>query len=137
MGKAAKHDAPRLTEFKVFNGDGGVPVATQIRLAGTSAARRRGLAGIDKLEEGSGLWIAPCEAIHTFGMRIPIDVVFLDGELRVRKLIERLSPARISLCITASSVLELPPGAIARSGIRRGERLRFEPCGSSGTCPRC
>ena len=114
-------------QYAVFNAERGVPLATQVRVAGTSAERRCGLAGIEKLEEGAGLWITPCEAIHTFGMKMPIDVLFLDTDLRVRKAIENLPPARISVCLAASSVLELEPGAITRSHTRPGDRLEFEP----------
>ncbi len=113
--------------YAVLNLDRGVCVGRQIRVAGRSGERRQGLLGIAKLEEGAGLWIAPSEAIHTFGMKLPIDVVFLDAELRVRKLVPSLRPTRISICMAASSVLELDAGAIERSGTRLGDRLKFEP----------
>ncbi len=73
--------------FRVLNVSLGLPLASQVRVAGTSSARRRGLMGVNELAEGAGIWIAPCEAIHTFGMKIPIDVIFLDAQLRVRKLL--------------------------------------------------
>ncbi len=96
-------------------------------MAGTSGARRKGLLGVETLAEGAGLWIAPCEAIHTFGMKAPLGVVFLDKHFRVRKLVARLRPGRIAICLTASSVLELQCEAVARSGTLVGDRLRFEP----------
>jgi uncharacterized membrane protein (UPF0127 family) len=102
-------------------------VAGQIHIAGTSAQRREGLLAIDQLEDGGGLWIAPCEAIHTFGMKLPIDVVFLDRDLHVTKLVPLLGPNRLSFSISAHSVLELKAGAIERSAIGVGDRLRFTP----------
>lgn len=113
--------------YAVQNLDRGVSVATEVRVAGTSGARRRGLLGVETLAEGAGLWIAPCEAIHTFGMKVAIDVVFLDKEFRVRKLVAKFAPRRIAICWRASSVLELQGGAVARSGTMLGDRLKLEP----------
>lgn len=113
--------------YIVRNLDRQVTLATRVAIAGTSHARRRGLLGLDKLNDGAGLWISACEAIHTFGMKIPLDVLFLDRELRVRKLVSNLSPWRIAVCVRASSVLELQHGAIASSGTEVGDRLKLEP----------
>jgi uncharacterized protein len=112
--------------FLVTNLDRLTEVATNVILAGTSAARRQGLMGIEHLDQGTGLWIAPCEAIHTFGMKVAIDVVFLDRDLRVRKLVRNLKRRRIALCLKAYSVLELPSGSIDRSSTQVGDRLRFQ-----------
>ena len=73
----------------------------------------------------SGLWIAPCEAVHTFGMKFPIDVVFLDRHNRVNGLRVSLRPRRIAVCLSAHSVLELPEGAIGRTCIELGDHLEF------------
>lgn len=113
--------------YAVDNLDRGLLLAGRIRVAGTSGSRRHGLLGIDQLESGSGIWIAPCEAIHTFGMKIPIDVLFLDRELRVKKLVWALAPRRLSISLLAHSVLELEAGAIDRSSTSLGDRLRFSP----------
>jgi uncharacterized protein len=95
-------------------------------LAGTSALRRKGLLGIDRLPHSTGLWIAPCEAIHTFGMKMPIDALFLDRYFQVRKLRPNMAPSRISVCMRADSVLELQAGTVARTGTALGDRLRFQ-----------
>ena len=109
-----------------FNESRGSVLASETRLAGTSKARRHGLRGETALDQGQGLWIVPCEAIHTFGMKMPIDSVFLDKELRVRGLRNNLKPRRIAACLRAHSVLELPAGAVERSGTAIGDRLRVE-----------
>ena len=119
MGETRSHDS----SYVVFNLDRGVEIATRVRIAGTSGARRTGLLGIKKLEAGAGLWITPSEAIHTFGMKTHIDVLFLDKNFRILKAIPSLPPWRVSICLTAHSVLELEPGAIARSGTEPGDRL--------------
>ena len=102
-------------------------VASHVEIAATSTARRKGLLSRTNLDPSAGLWIAPCEAIHTFGMKLPIDVVFLDRSHRARKLVSNLSPARIAVCLAGSSVLELATGSIQRSGLQRGDRLQFQP----------
>jgi uncharacterized membrane protein (UPF0127 family) len=110
--------------FQFVNQDRQRTLATHVRSASESRDRRRGLMGITDFAEGAGLWIVPCEAIHTFGMKVAIDSVFLDKELRVAGLRENLKPRRIAVCLRAHSVLELPAGVIANSGTRVGDRLQ-------------
>ncbi|MBV9296050.1 MAG: DUF192 domain-containing protein [Acidobacteriaceae bacterium] len=113
-------------DYTVANQDRGSTIGTRVRIAGTSAERRKGLLELSCLEAGTGLWITPCEAIHTFGMKMPIDAMFLDRDYRVRKLVASLLPTRISICLSACSVLELPAGTILRSATELGDRLRFQ-----------
>jgi hypothetical protein len=101
----------------------GLTLATHVALAGTSEARRRGLLDAENLDGGAGLWIVPCEAIHTFGMKVRLDVIFLDKNFQVRKISPDLGPRRMSLCLRAHSVLELPAGAVGRSGTKLGDQL--------------
>ncbi|HEY3936814.1 MAG TPA: DUF192 domain-containing protein [Bryobacteraceae bacterium] len=116
---------PEDRKYVVENVTRGLTLATRVAVAGTSAARRRGLLGVSDFDAESGLWIAPCEAVHTFGMKVPLDTVFLDAQFQVRKLASHLKPWRISLCLSARSVLELRAGTIARTGTRPGDRLVF------------
>ena len=121
---SARTDDPALNDFYVVdNRTRGVTLATRVARAGTSETRRRGLLDTERLEPDSGLWIVPCEAIHTFGMKVRLDIVFLDKNFRVRKIAEDLGPGRISFCLRAHSVLELPAGSVARSGTRSGDLL--------------
>lgn len=105
-------------------------VAGKIEVAKSGAKRSKGLLGRKGLEPGSGMWILPCEAIHTFFMRFAIDVVYLDRKLRVKKVVSSLGPWRMSACLSAHSVLELPPGTIEDSQTRTGDLLEFVPVGS-------
>ncbi len=111
--------------YKTDNLTRDTTLATRTRIAGTSAARRRGLLATDSLRLGDGLLIAPCEAIHTFGMKWPIDAIFLDQKYRVRKVATRLPPWRIAVCWRATSVLELPAGVLLASGTQVGDELAF------------
>jgi uncharacterized membrane protein (UPF0127 family) len=87
-----------------------------------------GLMGRRSLAFGEGMHILPCNSIHTFFMRIPIDVAFLDPEGRVVKQFSALPPWRAtSVYFQARSVLELPAGTLQASGTEPGDVLAFEP----------
>jgi uncharacterized protein len=102
-------------------------LATTVSVAGTSSERRQGLLGSEALRLGDGLWIGPCEAIHTFGMKWPIDLVFIDKNRRVCKLAAQVRPWRIAICLRAAAVLELPAGVLSGSGTQIGDVLVFRP----------
>lgn len=81
-----------------------VPVATGFR------ARLLGLALLDAEEAGPGLLIPRCRSVHTFGMRFPLDLLFLDHGERVVSVRLAVGPCRAARCRDASAVLELPAG---------------------------
>ncbi len=116
--------------FTIRNTATGAVLATCARIAGTSAERRQGLLRSDTLRNGEGLWIIPCEAIHTFQMKFSIDAVFVDRARQVRKVCANLTPWRVAGCLRADSVLELPAGVVADSGTSVGDRLEFLANGS-------
>ena len=92
-------------------------------MARTFRQRSRGLLGRKGLEPGEGMLITKTGSIHTFFMAFPIDAVFLDKELRVRRIVPGLRPYRIAWKSRSRSVLELPAGAAAGAGIEVGSRL--------------
>ena len=100
-------------------------LASRIELAVDSQSRRRGLLGRDKLDEGAGLIIAPCSAIHTFSMRFAIDVVFLARDGKVLKTYTALERGRIAFSLSAFAVVELPSGVLTESGVMPGDDLRL------------
>ncbi|MGC1294638.1 MAG: DUF192 domain-containing protein [Alloacidobacterium sp.] len=100
-------------------------LASCVDVADRGAKRRKGLLGRDNLPDGEGLWILPCEAVHTFGMRFAIDLVYLDRNNRVRKTRSDVPPSRLSACLTAHSVIELASGTISRTQTKPGDRLEF------------
>jgi len=112
--------------YTVINATRNTTLGQEIILAQSSADRRAGLLKQDSLEESGGLWIAPCEAIHTFFMGFPIDVLFLDKQKRVLKVRAELRPWRMSACLVAQSVLELPSGMAARTLTEVGDQLEFK-----------
>lgn len=70
--------------------------------------RLRGLSRRDRGAAGPGLLIPRCASVHTFGMRFPLDLYFLDAEGRVISVRRRVPPRRIAWQPGARYVLEIP-----------------------------
>jgi len=101
-------------------------VATDVVVADSYLRRLVGLLGKTKrwTRLGTGLWIVPSRGVHTIGMLFPIDVIFLSKDKEVVHVDEHVRPFRISkFSLKSSSVLELPPHTIYRSGTQVGDRL--------------
>ena len=101
-------------------------MAVRAEVADTSAKRRTGLLKHTGLAPGEGLWIVPCEGVHTFAMKFTIDVVFLNRKHKVLKIRPNMVRRRIALSLLAHSVLELPAGTLAETGTERGDQLELE-----------
>jgi uncharacterized membrane protein (UPF0127 family) len=107
----------------LWNERSGRPLATQLEGAFDSESRRRGLLGRDSLAEGSALIIAPCQAVHTFRMRFPIDIVFADRQGLVVRVRSHVGARRIAFAMRAFAVIELPAGAAQHADMHVGDRL--------------
>jgi uncharacterized membrane protein (UPF0127 family) len=83
----------------------------------------RGLLGRQSLPAGEGLLLTPAPSVHTAFMRFPIDVVFLDRDLQVLKLVQGLTPWRIASARRARATLELAAGEAHARGVRVGDSL--------------
>jgi hypothetical protein len=121
--------------LRVENLTRGTVLATNLEVASSANSRNKGLLGRERLAPGEGLWIVPCEAVHTFFMRFAIDLVYLDRQNRIRKLRAEVAPWRISACLRAYSVLELAPGTIRDTETQRGDTLEFSPASSDSGKP--
>lgn len=101
-----------------------VEVASTLRLADTVWTRFVGLQFARTLPKGHGLLLRPCNSVHMFFMRFPIDVVFLTKDLVVERLLPNLKPWHVSpVVFKAYQTLELPAGTIERVGLNVGDRL--------------
>jgi uncharacterized membrane protein (UPF0127 family) len=99
----------------------------QIGVADSSLRRLVGLLGKSSLAPGRGLFIVPSQAIHTFGMAFPIDVIFVDKKRRVLGVREAVVPFRITRVFwKAFGVLELPVGTIKASCTEVGDQLKVQ-----------
>ena len=110
----------------VSNGDRGSLIGDRVQVAATSRTRMVGLLGKHGLDAGEGLWIKPSSGVHTIGMKFTIDVIGLDGDLKVIKLWKRLVPQRVTTVHwKMSSVIELPAGRIEECQIQLGDTLNI------------
>ncbi|MGI5860583.1 MAG: DUF192 domain-containing protein [Myxococcales bacterium] len=101
----------------------------KVEVASSSLARAKGLLGRRGLAEGEGLHLVPCNSIHMFFMRFPIDVAFLDSEGRVVRAVHTIKPWRATrMYLDAYSALELPAGTLQRTGTQEGDQLKLDPC---------
>jgi uncharacterized membrane protein (UPF0127 family) len=107
----------------LLEGDPRTIVCESCVVADTPAIRMRGLLGRKDLPRGEGILLQPAPSIHTFFMRFPIDVVFLNDDMEVVGIRSNLGPWRAISCRGAKSVLELAAGEAERRGVRIGDRL--------------
>lgn len=101
-------------------------LATQVCLAATHWSRLRGLMLMneERFRAGQGLWIVPSHGVHTFAMRFPIDVIYLDGEQTVVHVEPGLKPWRVAAVRRrAASVLELPAHTLQATGTAVGDEI--------------
>ena len=120
-----RRNAPGDSRLQVSNLTRNTVLATCMEVADSAAMRNKGLLGRERISPGEGLWIIPCASVHTFWMRFPIDLVYLDRKKRIRKLSSDVRPWRLSACLWAHSVLELPPGTIRGTRTQPGDSLEF------------
>jgi hypothetical protein len=123
---AENEDVP----LRVVNLTRGTELAGHVEVASSGARRKKGLLGRDGLQAGGGLWIVPCESVHTFFMRFPIDLVYLDSHHKVKKVRHAVGAWRASVCLSAHSVLELGAGTVRGTGTVRGDAVEFQPVSS-------
>src|SRR4029079_19597350 len=101
-------------------------LAARAEIADTSAKRRTGLLKHTGLAPGEGLWIVPCEGVHTFAMKFTIDVVFLNRKYKILKIRPNMVKSRIPRSVLAHSVLQLPARTLESRGTQRVDQLEFE-----------
>jgi uncharacterized membrane protein (UPF0127 family) len=118
-----------LKELTVVNTTRGrCSLGERIQVADTLWTTFMGLMGRKVLSPGSGMLLRGCSSIHTFWMRIPIDVLYLDRTLCVNAIDHELRPWRTgTIRRQIRHVLELPAGTAAKLGIRVGDVLAIEP----------
>lgn len=125
-----KSGAASHSPIRIFNLTRQTELASQAEVAETSAARSKGLLGRTSLPVGAGLWIVPCESVHTFFMKFSIDLVYIDRHRRVKKVRSSVPPWRLSACLSARSIIELPAGTILHTQTEPGDQLEFRPATS-------
>lgn len=112
----------------ITNTTRGERLAARARLANRWWSRLLGLLGRGPLREGEALVLMPCQAVHMFGMRFPLDVAFLDERGGVVAIYHGLTPGSRSRWHRQARVaVEMPEGTLARSGTQPGDVMTWQP----------
>lgn len=120
--------------YRIVNTTRNTILANRAEQARSYWARLRGLMFRKNLPADGGLVIEPNNSIHTFWMRFPIDVVFVDRQDRVVGLVEAMPPHRpFAGARRARRTLELPSGTIARTQTKMGDTVLVEDAVETGT----
>ena len=99
----------------------------EVKIADTFFTRLVGLMFQKKLPQGTGLLLIPCNSVHMCFMRFAIDVIYLDKEYNILKVVKNLKPwIGLSLFIPAWATLEMTAGEADRCGLKVGEKLKIE-----------
>lgn len=98
-----------------------------VEIADSFFSRLRGLLGRTELKEGQGLIIKPCNSIHTFGMKFPIDVAFVDQNNKVIKIMENTAKAKVSPIVKNSKyVIEARSGEFQAKNLQVGDLVEVK-----------
>jgi uncharacterized protein len=111
----------------IVNATRGNVICEHAEIASSAWRRTRGLLGRTGLAAGDGMLIDPAPSIHSAFMRFEFDAVFLDRDLKVVKVVERIRPFRAHSAKHARKVLELAAGEAGRRGLQIGDTLAIEP----------
>ncbi len=98
----------------------------RLEIARTELQRMRGLLGRSGLPPGQGMLIERCWSIHTFFMKFALDVIFVDSDWRVRRVVRGLRAWRMASSPGARCVVELAAGALERTDLAPGDALKIE-----------
>jgi len=106
----------------------GKTLLENLEVANTLWSRTKGLLGRSQLPANEALWILRCNTIHTFFMRFPIDVVFLNRKMVVTSVMKNVRPGRLVMPdFRASSVIEFSGGFLESHPLNVGEKLHVDP----------
>lgn len=116
---------PGYQRMAIRNATKRTQLADRAALAITQAQKNQGLLKHISLEPGDGLWIKGTNAVHTFFMKFPIDLVYLSKDKKVVKTRHAVPAWRLSMALGAASILELPAGVIRETNTEPGDQLEF------------
>lgn len=89
-------------------------------------SRLLGLMFRQSIDGSTAYVLKPCNGIHSFFMRFPIDVIFIDKENRILLCVENMKPWRINPIVkNAHAVIEMKAGNLSTLGIKIDGKVRF------------
>jgi uncharacterized membrane protein (UPF0127 family) len=101
----------------VRNQSSGKWLASSIVPAFDRKTRNRGLLGRSSLPAGVAMVLAPCNGVHTWFMRFPIDVIFVGRTGRVLRVRQAVAPFRLAFRLGAFAVIELAAGSSSETSV--------------------
>src|SRR5690349_1799372 len=112
--------------FQLCESSTGRVIVPRLEIVRSLWAQTIGLLGRKQLPQDTGLWLEPCNSIHTFGMQFAIDVLFLDATGALLRAMPQVRPWRVCWPVRrARVVVEIPEGAIAARNIQVGARYQI------------
>lgn len=112
--------------MEIINKNNNKLLASKVIIADTFITRFKGLMLKKNLEEDAAMLIHPCNSVHTFFMKFPLDIIFISKEYEVIYVMENMLPGKTSSFIRKSmGVLELPSGTIEKTNTKKGDFLNI------------
>ncbi len=122
-----------MKRYKIFNLSKDIILLENVSIAKSFFSRLKGLLGKTDLSEGEGIVIKPCNAIHTMGMKFPIDVAFIDKNNEVIKVIREIPPGKFSPIVKKSVyVIESRENEFNERRLSIGDKLEIKGIQSFG-----
>ena len=124
MWRRKPGSSPRQGHMMIVNITRGTLIAGRVNVATSFWRRSRGLIGRRSLSVGDALILRPCIAVHALFVSIPLDVLHLDKNGRVLRVLPFFQPWRIGPIVWRSrTVIELPAGTVARTDTVIGDLI--------------
>jgi len=117
-----------------LQGPGGIMLAKRIRYCRGPWFRMKGLLGRKQLSPDEGIYLCPCNSIHMFFMKFPIDVLFVDQSMRILRIDDSIRPWSLTPLVKgAHAAFELSAGKARETGLSIGDQLTLltEPANAS------
>ncbi|MDD5119827.1 MAG: DUF192 domain-containing protein [Candidatus Omnitrophica bacterium] len=112
--------------MRLINTTKNTVLAENVFLANKSLSRIKGLLGKKVFLPDQAIILDPCNSVHTFFMHFAIDVIFVDRNYKVVKILPKLSPNRItSVYWHSSKVIELPAGSLSLTNTQDQDQLQL------------
>ncbi len=116
--------AQKVQLYKIIKDKNAELIVDDLEQATSFFKRGKGLLGRGELKDTQGLWINPCNNIHTFFMKFKIDCLFLDEKLVIQKITSNMKPFRVAGPVwKARSVIELKAGTVDSAKLSVGDQL--------------
>ena len=112
---------------KLMNQTKNLLICSDLETADSFWKRMKGLLGRSEMKETEGLWIKSCSSIHTYFMKFPIDVAFVDKNLKVTKISQSVTPGRLLFSTIGSRhVFEFGSGRLNNNNLEVGDQLNVD-----------